>query len=63
MLADDEKRQIYNHGGMEDLFGMFAGIGHPAAKRKSRVKPVARRIECTLADVYTGNVFDLEVDR
>ena len=53
-------------GGMDDIFSMFmggGGPGGPAQKRKARVKPIARRIECTLADVYNGNTFDLDVDR
>jgi len=28
-----------------------------------RVKPIARKIECTLADVFNGNTFDIEVPR
>lgn len=42
---------------------MGGGGGGAAQKRKARVKPIARRIECTLADVYNGNTFDLEVER
>ena len=49
---------------MDDIFSMFMGGGGGAAKKgKARVKPIARRIECTLADVYNGNTFDLDVDR
>ena len=52
-------------GGMDDIFSMFTGGGGMpgGAKRKARVKPIARRIECTLNDVYNGNTFDLEVER
>ena len=78
ILSDKEKRDIYDKhgmegiekgvggaGGMDDIFSMFMGGGGPGGgqKRKQRVKPIARRIECTLADVYNGNTFDLEVDR
>jgi DnaJ-class molecular chaperone len=79
ILYDKEKRDIYDKygmegiekgiggggGGMDDIFSMFAGGGHPGAaqKRKARVKPIARKIECLLDDVYNGNTFDLEVER
>lgn len=78
ILFDKEKRDVYDKygmegiekgagghpGGMDDIFSMFTG-GHPGGgqKRKARVKPIARRIECTLSDVYNGNTFDIEVDR
>ena len=79
ILFDKEKRDIYDKhgmdgiekgmggaggGGMDDIFSMFAGGGHGGAqKRKVRVKPIARKIECSLADVYNGNTFDLEIER
>lgn len=79
ILFDKDKRDIYDKhgmdgiekgmgaggGGMDDIFSMFAGGGRggPPDKRKARVKPIARKIECTLADVFNGNIFDLEVDR
>ena len=76
ILYDKDKREIYDKhgmdgiekgagagGGMDDIFSMFTGGGHPGAKRKARVKPIARKIECTLCDLYTGNIFDIEVDR
>lgn len=78
ILSDKEKRDVYDKYGMEgiekgaggaqgmdDIFSMFmgGGGGGAAQKRKARVKPIARRIECTLADVYNGNTFDLDVDR
>ena len=76
ILFDKDKREIYDKhgmdgiekgaggGGHDDLFSMFMGGGGGAAqKRKARVKPIARRIEATLADVYNGNTFDLEVER
>jgi len=80
ILFDKEKREVYDKygmdgiekgagahpGGMDDIFSMFAGGGHPgmaAQKRKARVKPIARRIDCTLNDVFTGNSFELKVDR
>lgn len=77
ILFDKEKREVYDkygmegiekgagaHQGMDDIFSMFAGGGPQGAqRRKARVKPIARRIECTLADVFNGNTFDLEVDR
>ena len=61
-----EKGAGAHPGGMDDIFSMFAGGGHPgmaAQKRKARVKPIARRIDCTLNDVFTGNSFELKVDR
>lgn len=79
ILFDKEKRDIYDKygmegiekgigaggGGMDDIFSMFAGGGGGMGgqKRKARVKPIARKIECSLADVYNGNTFDLEVER
>ena len=77
ILFDKEKREVYDKYGMEgiekgagahpsgmdDIFSMFGHPGGGGAKRKARVKPIARRIDCTLADVYTGNIFDLNVDR
>ncbi len=50
---------------MGDIFSNFTGQGGPGGgmKKKARVKPIARKIDCTLADVYNGNTFDLEVDR
>ena len=76
ILFDKEKREIYDKhgmegiekgagggGGMDDLFSMFTGGGQRGPARKARVKPIARRIECTLGDVYNGNTFDLEVER
>ena len=76
ILFDKEKREVYDKygmdgiekgagahpGGMDDIFSMFAG-GGPAQKRKARVKPIARRIECTLNDIYAGNTYDINVDR
>ena len=78
ILFDKEKREVYDKygmegiekgagahpGGMDDIFSMCAGGGAPGGqKRKARGKPIARRIECTLADVFNGNTFDLDVDR
>lgn len=77
ILFDKDKREIYDKHGMEgiekgigggggdmgDIFSMFTGGGHPAQKRKARVKPIARKIDVTLADVYNGNTFDIDVDR
>ena len=74
ILFDKDKREIYDKHGMEgiekgaggggdmsDIFSMFTG-GGPAQKRKARVKPIARHINCSLADVYNGNTYDLEID-
>lgn len=76
ILFDKDKRDIYDKhgmegiekgvgggGGMDDLFSMFTGGGARQQQRKARVKPIARRIECLLEDVYNGNTFDLDVDR
>ena len=53
-------------GGMDDIFSMFmggGGRGGPAQKKQMRVKPIARKIECTLADVYNGKTFEINVER
>ena len=78
ILFDKDKREVYDKHGMDgiekgaggggdmsDIFSMFTGGGHGggAARRKARVKPIAIKIDCTLADVYNGNTFDLEIDR
>ena len=54
-------------GGMDDIFSMFmggrGGGGGAAQKKQMRVKPIARKIECTLADVYNGKTFEINVER
>ena len=78
ILFDKEKREVYDKygmdgiekgagahpGGMDDIFSMFAGGGPGGGqRRKARVKPIVRKIECTLDDVYNGNQYDIEVER
>ena len=78
ILYDKDKREIYDRHGMDgiekgagagggdmsDIFSMFTGGGgHPGQKKKARVKPMAKRIDCTLADVYNGKSFDIDLDR
>ena len=78
ILSDKDKRETYDKYGMEgiekgaggaqgmdDIFSMFMGGGRggPAAKQKMRVKPIAKKVECTLADVYNGKTFKLNVER
>jgi len=77
ILYDKDKRDIYDKHGMDgiekgaggggdmsDIFSMFTGGGHPGAqKKKARVKPIARKIDCTLADIYNGKTIDLDLDR
>lgn len=77
ILFDKDKREIYDKHGMDgiekgagaggdmgDIFSMFTGGGgHPGQKKKARVKPMARKIDATLADIYNGKTFDIDVDR
>ena len=78
VLFDREKRETYDKygmeglksggggpGGMDDIFSMFMGGGRggPKQKQKMRVKPIARKVEITLADVYNGKTVEVEVDR
>jgi DnaJ-class molecular chaperone len=42
-------------GGMDDLFSMFMGGGRPGGpKPKASVKPIAQKVQISLADVYNG---------
>jgi len=51
-------------GGMDDLFSMFmGGRGGAQPKQKMRVKPITRKVEVSLADVYNGKTVEIEVDR
>lgn len=78
VLFDKDKRDLYDKhgmeglkggaggggGGMDDIFSMFmGGRGGAAAKQKKRVKPIARPIEVSLADIYNGKTVEIEVDR
>ena len=45
------------------MFGGGRGPGGPGGKRKMKVKPIARQIEVTLADIYNGKNIDLNVER
>jgi len=75
-LFDKEKREVYDKYGMEGLekgaggmggspFDMFmgGGMGRGGPKRKAKVKPIARQVEVTLADVYNGKTLLLNVER
>lgn len=50
---------------MDDIFSMFMGGrgGGGGQKQKKRVKPIARHIEVSLADIYNGKTVEIEVDR
>ena len=49
---------------MEDIFSMFGMRGGQGGqKQKARVKPIARQVEVSLADVYNGKTIEVEVDR
>jgi len=50
---------------MGDLFSMFSGMrgGGGGAPQKKRVKPIARQIEVSLADIYNGKTVELELER
>ena len=78
MLFDKEKRDTYDKygmeglkggagggGGMDDIFSMFMGGGRggPMQKQKMRVKPIARKVEVSLADIYNGTTVEVDVDR
>ena len=41
----------------------MGGPGGRGGKRKMRVKPIARQVEVTLADVYNGKTIELNVER
>lgn len=78
VLFDKDKRDIYDKhgmdglkggaggpGGMDDIFSMFMGGGRggPAQKRQARVKPIAKHVEVSLADIFNGKTVEIEVDR
>lgn len=77
VLFDKDKREIYDRhgmdglkggagggGGMDDIFSMFTGMGGgPRAQQKKRVKPIARQVEVTLADIYNGKTYEFEQER
>lgn len=51
-------------GGMDDIFSMFmGGGGRPRDKAKMRVKPIVKKVEVSLADVYNGTTVEVKVDR
>jgi len=53
-------------GGPGGIFEHMFGGGMPGGggrKPKMRVKPIARQIEVTLADIYNGKTLDLSVER
>jgi DnaJ family protein A protein 2 len=52
-------------GGMDDLFSMFTGMGGRGGgqPQKKRVKPIARQIDVTLADIYNGKTVELNLER
>jgi len=52
-------------GGMDDIFSMFMGGGRggPQGKKQVRVKPIARQVEVTLADIYNGTTVDIDIER
>jgi len=76
ILFDKEKRDVYDRAGMEglkgggggvqgmdDLFSMFSGMQGRGQPQKKRVKPIARQIEVTLADIYNGKTVELALER
>ena len=77
MLSDKDKRDTYDKygmdglkggaggaGGMDDIFSMFMGGGRGGGpKPKARVKPIARKVEVTLADIYNGTKVEVDVQR
>lgn len=49
---------------MDDIFSMFMGGGRGGgAKQKVRVKPIAKKVEVSLADIYNGTSVEVDVDR
>ena len=73
VLFDKDKRDVYDKhgmeglkggaggpGGMDDIFSMFMGGGRggPAAKRQARVKPIAKHVEVSLADIFNGKTVE-----
>jgi len=53
-------------GGMDDIFSMFMGGGRPGGggpARKAKVKPLAKQVDVTLADIYNGKTLEVIVDR
>ena len=45
---------------MDDIFSMFmGGGGRQPDKRKMRVKPIAKHVEVSLADVYNGKTLEV----
>lgn len=50
-------------GGMDDLFSMFTGGGGRPSKQQMRVKPIVKKVEVSLADIYNGTTVSVDVDR
>lgn len=51
-------------GGMDDIFSMFMGGGRgPQQRRKAQVKPIAKHVEVSLADIFNGKTVEINVDR
>jgi len=49
---------------MDDIFSMFMGGGpRGGQQRKAKVKPIARQVDVSLADIYNGKTLDIEVER
>lgn len=52
-------------GDMGDIFSHIfgGGGGRGGPKPKKKVKPIAKRLDATLNDIYMGKTFDVEVER
>jgi DnaJ-class molecular chaperone len=50
-------------GGMDDIFSMFMGGGRPGGKQQVKVKPIVKKVEVSLADIYNGTTVEVDVDR
>ncbi|CAI7994362.1 DnaJ homolog subfamily A member 1 [Geodia barretti] len=76
VLADEEKRKLYDKGGEEalkesgggghdayDIFDMFFGGGGRRGKRENRTKDMIYPLKVSLDDLYNGRVSKLAVQR
>jgi len=50
---------------MDDIFSMFMGGGRGGGgpKPKARVKPIARKVDVSLAQIYNGTSVEVDVER